>query len=88
MQDVIKSKSNSSTQDSEEILEESVESEGVTKFKFKRDRAYKFILRGARKYLKKKFYNSEYGKKVYRISDAELLEQVSKFITSEFPTIE
>ena len=39
---------------------------------FKRDRIYKFILRGARKQMKKRFFNSEFGKNVYRISDDEL----------------
>ena len=41
--------------------------------KFKRDRAYKMILRSARKILKKKFYRYVEGRKVYRMSDEILL---------------
>ena len=52
--------------------------------KFKRDRAYKMILRNARKLLKKKFYQFVNEKLVYKISDGELLEKVYEYLSREF----
>ena len=55
---------------------------------FKRDRAYKFILRGWRKVLKNNFFNSKYGNRIYRISDKILFERASQYLREAFPYIQ
>ena len=55
--------------------------------RFKKDRAYKFIFRAARKYFKMQFKNSKFGQNLYRLNKDALVERSQEFLNHYYPIL-